>query len=190
MLGLVADFSMFAAIPLSNRITPRFTLLLSGCMTSIAFLGVSFIKSPYVFLPTYTILAGTFNGILWMATLNNVLEFFPNKKGLCSGIVLSGVGIGTLIGNQIAKIAINPENLEAFDVPGAGKIFPEEVSKNFPFGLRMLAIFYCLVTIVGCILTFNYNGESQQTVQNKGEIIENEKENQKEFSKGKKNIKI
>ncbi len=57
---------------------------------------------PY-WLLTYSVIAGVWDRALATGNLNNILKFFPDRRGLASGIVLAGVGVGTLLAPTLAE---------------------------------------------------------------------------------------
>jgi OFA family oxalate/formate antiporter-like MFS transporter len=79
-----------------------------GCILfSIGFILSGFVKTLPMLLLTYGIIAGFGSGLAFTGNLNNILKFFPDKRGLASGLVLSGVGIGTLICTKLAEMFLN-----------------------------------------------------------------------------------
>lgn len=49
------------------------------------------------------VILGAMNGILYLTTLTNAIQWFPNKKGLISGISVAGYGLGSFIFKYIDK---------------------------------------------------------------------------------------
>jgi len=82
-------------------------ILLGGILFSLGFILTGFAKSLPMLYLTYGLIAGVGSGICFTGTLNNSLKFFPDKRGLASGLVLSGVGIGTMLCSMIATNLLN-----------------------------------------------------------------------------------
>lgn len=75
-----------------------------GCILfSIGFVLSGFATELWHLFITYGLIAGFGSGLAFTGNLNNIMKFFPDKRGLASGIVLSGVGIGTLICTKLAE---------------------------------------------------------------------------------------
>ncbi|WP_313886574.1 L-lactate MFS transporter [Enterococcus hulanensis] len=82
-----------------------------GCILfSSGFILSGFVSTLPMLLLTYGIIAGFGSGLAFTGNLNNILKFFPDKRGLVSGIVLSGVGIGTLICTKLAEFFLKTTN--------------------------------------------------------------------------------
>ena len=60
-------------------------------------------------------------------------EWFPNNKGLVSGIILAGYGFGAFFYGYISTALANPDNKQPHKKDKDGDdFFPKEVSDNFP----------------------------------------------------------
>lgn len=97
-----------------KKIGPKFTLFISGALVGIGFVSTGLLtaQTPYLLYLTYAILAGTGIGISYNVIVSTVNSWFPDKKGLCSGCLMMGFGVSTLIlGNLISKM---------FDMPSFG----------------------------------------------------------------------
>ena len=77
---------------------------------------------------------------------------FPNHKGRISGIIISGFGFGTTAFNLIATHLINPDNKKADEKHQGEKYFSKDVSDKLPETLRILAICYLVISIIGILL--------------------------------------
>lgn len=79
-----------------------------GCLLfSAGFILSGFVTTLPMLLITYGLIAGFGSGLAFTGNLNNILKFFPDKRGLASGIVLSGVGVGTLLCTKLAEFFLN-----------------------------------------------------------------------------------
>lgn len=81
-----------------------------------------------------------------MIPLVTAIEWFPERKGLMSGIIIGSYGLGSFIYTLLAKAIVNPEN-KAADVPSGQKdlsYFKWEVAKNVPYLLRVLSIIWAV----------------------------------------------
>ena len=67
----------------------------------------------------YGFIFGVGAGISYMVPFNNAYKYFPEKKGVISGTLSAGFGIGSLVMSFLAFYLINPDNEEVIDVPGA-----------------------------------------------------------------------
>ena len=94
-----------------KKIGPKFTLFIAGVLVGIGFIttGLLTAESPYLLYITYAFLAGTGIGISYNVVVSTVCSWFPDKKGFCSGCLMMGFGISTLIlGNVISILFESP----------------------------------------------------------------------------------
>ena len=97
-----------------KKIGPKFTLVITGLLVGAGFIATGFLNAadePLLYV-TYAFLAGTGIGISYNVVVSTVCAWFPDKKGLCSGCLMMGFGVSTLLlGNTISIL---------FDAPGFG----------------------------------------------------------------------
>lgn len=78
-------------------------IVIGGILFSLGFILSGFVDSLPMLYVTYGLIAGFGSGLAFTGNLNNILKFFPDRRGLASGIVLAGVGVGTLLCTQLAS---------------------------------------------------------------------------------------
>ena len=88
---------------LSKKHGAKLPLILSGILVGTGFIMTGMInaESYYLLYITYAILAGTGIGISYNVIVSTVNMWFPDKKGLCSGCLMMGFGISTLLLGEI-----------------------------------------------------------------------------------------
>ncbi len=94
-----------------KKIGPKFTLLIAGALVGIGFVSTGLLNAQmsYLLYITYAVLAGTGIGISYNVIVSSVTSWFPDKKGFCSGCLMMGFGVSTLIlGNLISNLFDNP----------------------------------------------------------------------------------
>lgn len=94
-----------------KKIGPKITLLIAGLLVGAGFIGTGMLDSGAVYLLyiTYALLAGTGIGISYNVVVSTVCSWFPDKKGFCSGCLMMGFGVSTLLlGNTINSLFENP----------------------------------------------------------------------------------
>ncbi len=91
-----------------KRIGPKLTLVIAGLLVAVGFVSTGFLTAnttPYLLYVTYALLAGTGIGISYNVVVSTVNSWFPDKKGFCSGCLMMGFGISTLLlGNIVSKL--------------------------------------------------------------------------------------
>ena len=97
-----------------KKIGIKLTLIIAGALVGTGFgaTGLLTAQTPYLLYLTYAILAGTGIGISYNVVVSGVNAWFPDRKGFCSGCLMMGFGVSTLLlGNVISKL---------FDLPAFG----------------------------------------------------------------------
>lgn len=59
-------------------------------------------------------------------------KYFPHKKGLVTGIILTAFGLSTLVLSTYIEGFINPDDIEPEIEENGYKYFDEEVAEGFP----------------------------------------------------------
>ena len=121
--------------------------VLGGLLLALGVYLSSYAKTLKVFMALYSILFGASIGISYTSPMIAGWKWLPKSKGLVSGVVLMGYGIGGFIFNLIGTKIANPNSLNV-----VGGKFPEEVYANFPTMLRKLAVMYAAMSIVGAAM--------------------------------------
>ena len=100
---LVYGISSFFMGNLADRYGPRKTLALGGfIMGSGAFLTSAVAESWALYL-TFSIMIGIGVGTSYAPTVSTVSRWFVEKKGVAVGIVVTGLGLGTLVFSPLAR---------------------------------------------------------------------------------------
>ena len=93
-----------------KRVGLKITLILSGVLVGAGFILTGFLNSDALFLLyiSYAFLAGTGIGMSYNVIVSSVTRWFPDRKGFCSGCLMMGFGISTLIlGSVISALFEN-----------------------------------------------------------------------------------
>ena len=81
-------------------------------------------------------------------------EYFPNRKGFVSGVVICGFGLGSFIFSFVALALVNPDKAGATEPVPGGRIFPagSPQAESSPRMLRILAIIWAALSMVAIAL--------------------------------------
>ena len=104
----------FCGSLICRRIGPRVTLLIAGALVGIGFGVTACLTADTIALLyiAYAALAGFGIGISYNVVVSTVTAWFPDKKGFCSGCLMMGFGLSTLLlGSGINVL---------FDMPAVG----------------------------------------------------------------------
>ena len=104
--GLVGSF-------ISRKIGVKLAVIIPGVVAGLGFILTATLSGgvlPLYF--TYALMAGGGIGVVYNVIISSVNAWFPDKKGLCSGALMMGFGLSTLIlGNLASKL---------FEIPSIG----------------------------------------------------------------------
>ncbi len=106
---LLLVFSVFMAIGgfLEKKIGPGKTACIGGALVGIGWFLSSFAQSPFVLYLCYGVIAGIGTGLSYMPSISSGIKWFPNKKGLVTGIIVFGFGFGTAFLSPLITKLIN-----------------------------------------------------------------------------------
>jgi MFS family permease len=94
------------------------------------------------------------------------MEYFPNNKGLISGIIMGSYGLGSFIFNIVATKIVNP-NGESADIKTDDpnlNLFAPAVANRVPMLLRILCMIWVgLVLLSACFISIPAKPKSDNT---------------------------
>ena len=80
-----------------DRFGPRVLLSLGAILTGLSWVFASAATSlPWLYL-TYGLLGGMGTGIIYIGVVGHMVQWFPHKRGLATGLVAAGYGFGALL---------------------------------------------------------------------------------------------
>ncbi|CAG0918154.1 unnamed protein product [Notodromas monacha] len=80
-------------------------------------------------------------------------QWFPDKRGLVTGIIVGGFGLGSFVATPIQTAILNPEN---FSVDPGSRFFTEDaVLDRVPYVFLILGCMYACLQFVGCLCLTN-----------------------------------
>jgi MFS family permease len=88
---------------LTDRFGPRIVMTLSGLLLGLGFILMSQIRSPSHLYLSYGILVGAGMSCAFVPLLSTVARWFFKRRGLMTGIVAAGSGMGALTGPPVAS---------------------------------------------------------------------------------------
>ncbi|NLI57227.1 MAG: OFA family MFS transporter [Clostridium sp.] len=129
---------------LQNKIGPRITVIIGGLILSIGFFIASFTTSsaPWLLWLTYGVLGGIGMGFTYSTTIACAQKWFPDKRGLVTGVIVSALGFGGVVFTPIVETIISKLGK---DVPGQGELI----------SFRILSLIFLIVCTVGGLMVKN-----------------------------------
>lgn len=112
--------AMIVAGRIQDRIGPTKVTFVGGVLFGLGIVGAGFTNSLGVLYATYGVLAGTGTGTIYACTVANSVKFFPDRRGLASGLIAAGFGSGAVLFAPLATYLIDAYGvLAAFRLLGA-----------------------------------------------------------------------
>jgi MFS transporter, OFA family, oxalate/formate antiporter len=123
---------------IQDRIGPRPVVLAGGVMYSVGVMLASFVESPgqlWLLVLTYGLIAGVGLGAAYIVPVAMLVKWFPDRRGLITGIAVGGFGAGALITAPVARRLLDENDVAQVFLP--------------------LGIAYLVVTLIGGALFRN-----------------------------------
>ncbi|MDQ5988685.1 MAG: MFS transporter, OFA family, oxalate/formate antiporter [Syntrophus sp. SKADARSKE-3] len=98
----VVPITMIIAGKIQDKIGPRKVIMVGALIFGCGFIGAGFASSLTFLYLTYGVLGGLGIGTVYATVVANAVKWFPDKRGLASGLVVAGFGSGAMV---IALIA-------------------------------------------------------------------------------------
>lgn len=122
----------------------------------------SYVLSPSLFIYTFGCGFGIGKGLMYSSVLKAAWTHLPGRKGVASGIIISGFGFGGFLFGNVSHHLCNPDNVKVMAMTTNDghvvRLFPESVAVNVPYMLRTLdCIFFGLIAF-GTLTISKYNG--------------------------------
>ena len=98
---------MLACGAISRRSGPRAAVTIGGLIFGLGTIGAGFSHSVAWLCLTYGVMVSVGNGITYAAVIATAVRWFPERKGLASGLVVGALGAGTLIIARVGQSMLN-----------------------------------------------------------------------------------
>lgn len=112
-------FSMLVSGKYIDRFSPRSMMSVGGLLVGMGWFASGYAENIYMLTLTYGVIIGIGVGIIYGVPISVVAKWFPNRKGLVVGLVLTGFGLSPFITAPAAKALIEEFGvLDAFKLLG------------------------------------------------------------------------
>lgn len=105
---------------IQDRIGPRPVVLVGGVVYSVGVMLASRVETPdqlWLLILTYGLTAGIGLGAGYIVPIAMLVKWFPDRRGLITGIAVAGFGAGALITAPVANRLIDPSDVAATFLP-------------------------------------------------------------------------
>jgi OFA family oxalate/formate antiporter-like MFS transporter len=82
---------------LIDRFGPRLLLSLGVVITGLSWVLAAQVSSLMMLYVTYGLMGGLGTGIVYIGVIGHMVQWFPDKRGLATGLVAAGYGMGALL---------------------------------------------------------------------------------------------
>lgn len=108
LLGMLGVGSMLGGL-IQGRLSPRIVIVGGGVIIGTGFFLASFASPelPWIIWLTYGILGGLGSGSVYTTTIAVCQKWFPDKRGLITGLIVSALGFGGLVLTPLARFLMN-----------------------------------------------------------------------------------
>ena len=117
-------------------------------------LAQSFFQFPIIFGIGY----GFCNGIAYTVPLKICWDIYPEQKGMVSGVIICGFGVGSFIFSFISTMLVNPLNIKARvdylenEGDNSIRLYGDEVALNVPNMMVYMCISWLIICCFGILL--------------------------------------
>ena len=130
------------------------------------------------FMLFFAISYGLASGLLYLLPIYICSLHFPEKKGLISGVIVSGNGIAILIAGQMSQSIINPNNEKA-TYTSNGSYFDANIADQVPIFLRYLSLYFFILSMIGSFLIVLKKEKEIDEEETENFVNDNKNENNK-----------
>ena len=110
MILVGAIFMQIGSLLIERGLHPKIQTAIGGICIVLPLFVCSYITNLALFVALYSTLIGAGFGLLYMPALKNSWQYFPSKKGLISGLILSCYSIGAILWVVTTMQLANPHN--------------------------------------------------------------------------------
>ena len=82
---------------LVDRFGPRLLIATGGLLTGLSWILSAYVSSLTMLYLTYGVLGGLGTGIVYVGVVGQMVGWFPDKRGLATGVVAAGYGFGAIL---------------------------------------------------------------------------------------------
>lgn len=120
---------------LQDRFGPRIVAIIGGILLALGMILASFASSIVMLVIAYGIISGIGIGFAYVCPISAGVKWFPDKRGLITGLAVAGFGAGALIVGPLARAMI--------DAIGPFATF------------RYLGVVYLILILIGALILRN-----------------------------------
>lgn len=113
---------------------------IGGVLSAITFAN-DFLTFTFIFSASF----GCCNGLAYTIPLKICWDYFPQKRGMVSGVIICGFGLGSFIFSFLSTLLANPQNLNARHEIDGMLFYGPEVANRVPGMINKLALSWGII---------------------------------------------
>ena len=153
----ISDIAMFFGPILVEKYNFKKVILISIILT--IFSHLILLLTTRLFVVYFAMVVfGIANGLSYISLPKNCWNYFPEKKGLLSGLILFGYGISSLIFTWVCESTVN----EGFVKTNEEGYFSEEIANKMYEFIKKLNIIFIILCGIGYFSIFDYDEENKK----------------------------
>ncbi len=102
----IESLAMIVGGKLQSRLGAQRLMFIGGIVYSVGVIATGFTNSLLFLYTTYGVLGGIGVGLIYGTSIANGVKWFPDKRGLASGLVVAGFGLGSMIDAPLSNALI------------------------------------------------------------------------------------
>mmetsp|Transcript_18491 Transcript_18491/g.25712 ORF Transcript_18491/g.25712 Transcript_18491/m.25712 type:complete len:477 (-) Transcript_18491:544-1974(-) len=134
---------------IEKKVGPCYTALLGSSVMCVGVILSAWATTTFQLLILYCLVFGLGMGTAYMAPIVCGMKWMPKRKGIVSGIVVAGFGLGGAFFNVLGAYICNPENKQPTPY------FEDDVADRVPTMFIVLGCIYAAMTTIGAFLLKN-----------------------------------
>jgi len=155
--GLGAVYAVLG-VACYHRFGPRPTGAFAGVLIAGGFLGCAYLGQAEAFVWVYGVTIGLGAGYASFTPIWRAWEFFPQRQGLITGLIVLGYGVGPGALGLLFTFLVNPDNEKPTLTITRGiteeKLFTYDVARKVPFALKTMAFGFAVLFVFSTALIF------------------------------------
>ena len=153
----ISDIAMFFGPILVEKYSFKKVILLSIILT--IFSHFILLLTTRLFIVYFAmVIFGVANGLSYISLPKNCWNYFPEKKGLLSGLILFGYGISSLIFTWVCESTVN----KSFVKTNEEGYFSEEIANKMNKFIKKLNVIFIILCGIGYFTIFDYDTENKK----------------------------
>lgn len=134
------------------RVPPKLVILLGATVSLTGVFLSSYTKSLGPYLTLYTLFNGLGCGTCYMVPLICSWEYFPQRRGLVTGIILGAYGFGSFFFSLLSTALVNPGHDKATIEEADMTYFDSDVADRVPSMIRVLVYCWTVLAVISIML--------------------------------------